>query len=80
MPIHFLNFPANLLDFQRMFPNEAACLRYLAQLCWPVGFTCEKCETVGETSQTGKAAAGTEVHSSWRTSIVIDDPLARGPM
>jgi hypothetical protein len=41
-------FPANLLDFQRMFPNEAACLRYLEQMRWPSGFTCEKCATVGE--------------------------------
>jgi hypothetical protein len=42
------DFPANLLDFQRMFPNEAACLQYLEQLRWPGGFTCEKCGTVGE--------------------------------
>lgn len=42
------DFPANLLDFQRMFPDEAACLRYLEQLRWPGGFTCEKCGNVGE--------------------------------
>ena len=42
------DFPANLLDFQRMFPSEASCLRYLEQLRWPGGFTCAKCAAVGE--------------------------------
>lgn len=41
-------FPANLLEFQRMFPDEAACWRYLEQLRWPSGFTCESCGAVGE--------------------------------
>jgi Transposase zinc-ribbon domain len=31
-----------------MFPNEAACLRYLEQLRWPGSFACEKCGAVGE--------------------------------
>jgi len=43
-----LNFPKNFLDFHRIFPSEAACLQYLEQLRWPVGFTCEKCGAVGE--------------------------------
>jgi hypothetical protein len=30
-------FPANLLEFQRMFPDEAACLSYLRELRWPSG-------------------------------------------
>ncbi len=42
------DFPANLLDFQRMFQNETACLRYLEQVRWPSGFTCEKCASVGD--------------------------------
>jgi hypothetical protein len=42
------DFPKNLLEFQRMFPNEAACLRYLEQLRWPGSFACEKCGAVGE--------------------------------
>lgn len=36
----FPDFPANLLDFQRMFPDEAACLRYLEQVRWANGFVC----------------------------------------
>ena len=42
------DFPANLLDFQRMFPDEAACLRYLERLRWVGGFACERCRAVGE--------------------------------
>jgi len=40
--------PVTLLDFQRMFPDETACLRYLEKICWPDGFVCEKCANVGE--------------------------------
>src|SRR3990167_8694034 len=36
-------YPVTLLDFQRMFPDEAACLRYLERIRWPNGFCCEKC-------------------------------------
>ncbi len=34
------DFPANLLEFQRMFPDEATCIRYLEQVRWPGGFVC----------------------------------------
>lgn len=42
------DFPANLIQFQHMFPNETACLRYLEVLRWPGGFLCEACGHVGE--------------------------------
>lgn len=43
-PTHSLpECPVNLLDFQRMFPDEAACLQYLEKMRWPSGFVCEKC-------------------------------------
>ena len=38
--------PVNLLDFQRMFPDEAACLQYLEEMRWPSGFVCEQCLNV----------------------------------
>jgi len=41
-------WPANLLDFQRMFQDESACLRYLERVRWPGGFACEECAAVGE--------------------------------
>lgn len=31
-----------------MFPDEESCLRYLEQVRWVSGFTCEKCRAVGE--------------------------------
>lgn len=37
------DFPANLLEFQRMFPDEGACRHYLELMRWPSGFTCERC-------------------------------------
>jgi len=40
--------PTNLLDFQRMFRDEEACLRYLEKLRWPEGFICDKCSAGGE--------------------------------
>jgi hypothetical protein len=43
-----LEFPKNFLEFQQIFPSEAACLKYLEQLRWPVSFICEKCGTAGE--------------------------------
>lgn len=41
-------FPTNLLEFQRMFPDEGACLSYLHRVRWPGGFVCESCKAVGE--------------------------------
>ena len=41
-------YPANLLDFPKMFPDEAACLRYLERMRWPSGFACEKCLKVNK--------------------------------
>jgi hypothetical protein len=40
--------PMNILEFQKMFPDEAACLKYLEHMRWPNGFTCSKCSEVGE--------------------------------
>ncbi len=41
-------YPVTLLDFQRMFPDETACLRYLEKIRWPDGYVCGKCATNGE--------------------------------
>ncbi|EKE10195.1 MAG: ISSod11, transposase, partial [uncultured bacterium] len=41
-------YPITILDFQRMFPDEEACLRYLERVRWPNGFCCEKCASVEE--------------------------------
>jgi ISXO2-like transposase domain/Transposase zinc-ribbon domain len=41
-------FPTSLPEFQRVFPDDAACARYLESVRWPNGFTCPKCGVVGE--------------------------------
>ena len=36
-----LPYPRSLPEFQELFPDEAACLRYLFALRWPQGWSCE---------------------------------------
>jgi Transposase zinc-ribbon domain len=36
-------FPTSLPEFQRVFPDDAACARYLESIRWPDGFACPKC-------------------------------------
>jgi transposase-like protein len=36
-------FPKNLTEFQKWFPNEAACEDYLVRSRWPDGFICPHC-------------------------------------
>lgn len=37
------DFPRSVLDFQRRFPDDAACAAYPAQARWPDGFVCPGC-------------------------------------
>jgi len=39
--------PLTLLDFQKRFPTDAACERYLFRWRWPKGFVCPKCQGKG---------------------------------
>lgn len=41
-------FPTTLPEFQRAFPDDGACARYLEKLRWPEEFACPKCGVVGE--------------------------------
>lgn len=41
-------FPTTLLEFQRRFPDEAACADHLERVRWPDGFVCAACRVVGE--------------------------------
>lgn len=36
-------YPRTLPDFQRAFPDDAACARYLVERRWPDGFVCPRC-------------------------------------
>src|SRR5208283_1820938 len=50
-------FPTTLPEFQGVFPNDAACARYLEHLRWPNGFTCPKCVKLGEPYRFAKRAS-----------------------
>jgi transposase-like protein len=43
-----LPFPRSLPEFQRLFPDEAACAAYLERARWSDGFICLRCGTIGE--------------------------------
>jgi transcription elongation factor Elf1 len=41
-----LPFPQSLPDFQRLFPDDAACAAWLEKSRWPNGFVCPQCMQV----------------------------------
>jgi hypothetical protein len=41
-------FPTSLPEFQRVFPNDEACAKYLEAVRWPDGFVCPTCGIKGE--------------------------------
>ena len=43
-----LSFPQSLPEFQRLFPNEAACADYLEKARWEDGFVCPHCYAARE--------------------------------
>jgi transposase-like protein len=43
-----LPFPRSLPEFQRLFPDDAACASYLELARWESGFVCPRCEANGE--------------------------------
>lgn len=43
-----LPFPRSLPEFQRLFPDDAACADYLERIRWERGFVCPHCGVKGE--------------------------------
>ena len=43
-----LPFPKSIPDFQRLFPDNAACFAYLEAARWSCGFVCPNCHNLGE--------------------------------
>ncbi len=43
-----LPFPVSLPEFQRLFPDDAACAVYLEKTRWSDGFACPHCGVIGE--------------------------------
>lgn len=73
-----LPFPKNLRDFQRLFPDDEACARYLEGAKWPKGFKCPHCDEKGEPF---RMATRTQVltcrHCRKQTSLTVDTVMAR---
>jgi len=42
-----LPFPKSLRDFQRLFPDDAACATYLERIRWAETFACPACKWAG---------------------------------
>ena len=42
------SFPRSLPEFQRLFPDDAACAAYLEQARWRDGFVCPHCQAAAE--------------------------------
>ena len=53
-------FPTSLPEFQKVFPTDDACAKYLEAIRWPGGFVCPTCGVVGEPYRFGT-----------RTSVVL---------
>src|SRR5271168_4501870 len=43
-----LRLPQSLPEFQRLFPDDAACAAYLEKTRWSGGFVCPHCQASGE--------------------------------
>ena len=78
-------FPTTLLEFQRAFPDEAACAAHLEKLRWPKGFVCARCGVAGDPyrvkprpsvlqcracSAQARLTAGTVMHGT-RTPLLV---------
>ena len=50
-----VDFPTSLVDFQRRFPDEAACAAWLFEARWPTGFRCPACDHAKAWPHGGKA-------------------------
>ena len=53
-PVGGVDYPRTFQELQAWFPDDQACLNYLARLRWPDGFVCPSCEST-RAWQTAKA-------------------------
>ena len=50
-------FPTNIREMTQLFPDDAACARYLEAVRWPHGFVCPTCAWKGEPYRIGSGKA-----------------------
>ena len=48
------DYPRNLAEFHRFFPDQSACYSYLKRLRWPRGFVCPGCGSAISAWRTGR--------------------------
>src|SRR6478609_5459814 len=53
-PVGGVDYPRTFQELQEWFPDDQACLQYLAKLRWPDGFVCPACSAT-RAWQTAKA-------------------------
>lgn len=63
-----IDFPRDLSDFDRFFPDEGSCERFLERLRWPNGFVCPAC---GHASKSWRTADGHHLCPSCRRRISV---------
>jgi transposase-like protein len=63
-----VDYPTDLSEFDRFFPDEAACERYLERLRWPNGFVCPWC---GDTRKPWRTARGPQLCAGCRRRISV---------
>ena len=65
-----LPFPHSLPEFQRLFPDDAACAAYLEKARWGDGFACPHWrKPAGETALPARTAARRESRSTLKTAL-----------
>ena len=74
-----VDFPTSLVDFQRRFPDEAACAAWLFEARWPTGFRCPACDHDKAWPHGGKAFTYLmATHSNGISALQLQRLLALG--
>jgi predicted RNA-binding Zn-ribbon protein involved in translation (DUF1610 family) len=73
-------FPRSLLEFQRQFPDEAACAAFLAAKRWPHGFFCPACGGAKAWALKTKAATFECAACGRQTSVTAGTVLHRSKL
>lgn len=55
-------YPTNLVEFQKRFPDNGSCAKYLFELRWPDGFRCPKCAHDEAWKLTGRVSDETPLY------------------
>lgn len=50
-----LSYPKTLPEFEKFFPDEASCEKYLKELRWQEGFSCPECSFHGQAWKSGRS-------------------------